>query len=94
MKTVTLGRNGPAVSRIGLGCMGMSDFYGLADRQGSIATIHAAMDAGISLLDTGDLYGMGHNELLLREALAGGKRDQAFIAVKCIRSPRCRSNTR
>jgi aryl-alcohol dehydrogenase-like predicted oxidoreductase len=77
-----LGRNGPIVSRIGLGCMGMSAFYGPADRAESIATIHASMDAGVTLLDTGDFYGMGHNELLLREALAGGRRDDAFIQVK------------
>jgi pyridoxine 4-dehydrogenase len=66
-----LGKNGPTVSAIGLGCMGMSDFYGPTDRTESIATIHAALDAGITLLDTGDFYGMGDNELLLREALAG-----------------------
>jgi hypothetical protein len=65
----TLGRNGLTVSAIGLGCMGMSDFYGPADRGESIATIHAALDAGITLLDTGDFYGMGHNEMLIREAL-------------------------
>ena len=78
----TLGKNGPAVSDIGLGCMGMSDFYGPADEAESIATIHAALDAGITLLDTGDYYGMGHNELLLREALRGRKREQAVISVK------------
>ena len=60
-----LGSNGPDVSAIGLGCMGMSDFYGPADKTESITTIHAAHDAGITLLDTGDFYGMGHNELLL-----------------------------
>lgn len=80
--TKHLGRNGPAVSTIGLGCMGMSDAYGPADRAESIATIHAAMEAGVTMLDTGDFYGMGDNEMLLREALAGGKREQAFIAVK------------
>lgn len=77
-----LGTNGATVSAIGLGCMGMSDFYGPADRAESIATIHAALDAGVTLLDTGDFYGMGHNELLLQEALAGRKRDEVFIAVK------------
>jgi len=77
-----LGRNGPEVSAIGLGCMGMSDFYGPADEAESVATIHAALEAGITLLDTGDFYGMGHNELVLREALKGGKRKQAFIQVK------------
>ena len=70
MNTRTLGTNGPAVSAIGLGCMGMSDLYGPADRDEGIATIHAALDAGITLLDTGDFYGMGHNELLIRDALA------------------------
>jgi aryl-alcohol dehydrogenase-like predicted oxidoreductase len=78
----TLGATGPSVSSIGLGCMGMSDFYGPADEQESIATLHAAMDAGITLLDTGDYYGMGHNELLLREALRGRARERAVISVK------------
>jgi aryl-alcohol dehydrogenase-like predicted oxidoreductase len=62
--------------------MGMSDFYGSADRTESIATIHAALEAGVTLFDTGDFYGMGHNELLLREALQGTKRESAFIQVK------------
>jgi pyridoxine 4-dehydrogenase len=62
--------------------MGMSDFYGPADRSESIATIHAALDAGITLLDTGDFYGMGHNEMLIREALAGCNRDNLTISVK------------
>jgi len=82
MKTRTLGTNGPRVSALGLGCMGMSDFYGPADRSESIATIHAALDAGISLLDTGDFYGMGHNEMLIREALAARPREEVFLAVK------------
>ena len=69
IETTTLGRGGPVVSRAGLGLMGMSGIYGQADDQESIATIHAAVDAGITLLDTGDFYGMGHNELLLRDAL-------------------------
>lgn len=77
-----LGTNGPRVSALGLGLMGMSDFYGPADEAESIATIHAALDAGITLLDTGDLYGMGHNELLLRDALRGRARDQVVISVK------------
>src|SRR5258708_22681113 len=77
-----LGATGPKVSVIGLGCMGMSDFYGPADRGESIATIHAALDAGITLLDTGDFYGMGHNEMLIREALAGRSRDKVQISVK------------
>ncbi|HEY0331209.1 MAG TPA: aldo/keto reductase [Rhodopseudomonas sp.] len=78
----TLGRSGPTVSALGLGCMGMSDFYGPADRGESIATIHAALDAGITLLDTGDFYGIGHNELLIREALAARGRDGVQISVK------------
>lgn len=77
-----LGRTGPHVSAIGLGCMGMSDLYGPADRAESIATIHAALDAGITLLDTGDFYGMGHNELLIAEALKGRDRDKVAISVK------------
>jgi pyridoxine 4-dehydrogenase len=77
-----LGITGPDVSVLGLGCMGMSGMYGPADRAESIATIHAALDAGVSLLDTGDLYGMGHNEMLIREALAGGHHDNALISVK------------
>src|SRR3954463_13187488 len=82
MEQRRLGSNGPLVSALGLGCMGMSDFYGPADDKESLATIDAALEAGVTLLDTGDFYGMGHNELLLREALKGGKRDRAFIQVK------------
>lgn len=84
LQTRTLGKNGPQLAAIGLGCMGMSDFYGSkADRNDtqSIATIHAALDAGISLFDTGDFYGVGHNEMLLGRALAG-RREQAVISVK------------
>ncbi len=77
-----LGRGGPAVFPLGLGCMGMSDFYGPADDAESIATIRAALDAGVTLLDTGDFYGMGHNELLLRDALRGRPRDAVLISVK------------
>lgn len=77
----TLGNEGPAVSALGLGCMGMSDFYGPSDREAALATIAEALDAGITLLDTGDFYGMGHNEMLLAEALRG-KREKAFIQVK------------
>jgi len=82
MEQRKLGSTGPIVSALGLGCMGMSDFYGPADRSESIATIHAALDAGITLLDTGDFYGMGHNEMLIREALAGRSRDNLQISVK------------
>ena len=69
MRTTTLGRGGPVVSRAGLGLMGMSGIYGPADEDESMATIRAALDAGITLLDTGDFYGMGHNELLLARVL-------------------------
>ena len=82
MQRRQLGNSGPSVSAIGLGCMGMSDMYGPADRKESIATIRAALDAGITLLDTGDFYGMGHNELLIREALAGRSHPNALISVK------------
>lgn len=82
MKHHTLGRNGPQVSALGLGCMGMSDAYGSTSRDESIATVHAALDAGVTLLDTGDFYGMGHNEMLLGEALAGRSRDSYQLSVK------------
>lgn len=82
MKMCALGRGGPEVSRVGLGLMGMSGIYGRADDTESIATIHAALDAGITLLDTADFYGMGHNELLLCQALTGGRRESVFIQVK------------
>jgi aryl-alcohol dehydrogenase-like predicted oxidoreductase len=77
-----LGPNGPRISALGLGCMGLSGAYGPSDEATSIATIHAAQEAGITWLDTGDFYDMGHNEMLLREALKGGRRDRAFLAVK------------
>jgi aryl-alcohol dehydrogenase-like predicted oxidoreductase len=80
--TRTLGSTGPTVSDLGLGAMGMSDFYGPADRGESIATIHAALDAGINLIDTGDFYGMGHNEMLIAEALRDRNRDDVIISVK------------
>jgi aryl-alcohol dehydrogenase-like predicted oxidoreductase len=82
METTTLGAGGPLVSRAGLGLMGMSGIYGPADETESIATIRAALDAGITLLDTGDFYGMGHNELLLRDALRGADRGSVFVQVK------------
>ncbi|MEU8361514.1 aldo/keto reductase [Nonomuraea sp. NPDC048882] len=78
----TLGTDGLAVSDLGLGCMGMTDLYGPADKAEAIATIHAALDAGITLLDTGDFYGMGANELLIAEALRGRPRDAVRISVK------------
>jgi aryl-alcohol dehydrogenase-like predicted oxidoreductase len=82
MKFRTLGKHNLHVSALGLGCMGMSDMYGATERSESIATIHAALDAGISLLDTGDFYGMGHNEMLVGEALAGRLRDSYLLSVK------------
>ena len=82
MKYVTLGKTGPQVSAFGLGCMGMSGMYGPSDRAESIATIHEAMEAGVTLLDTGDFYGMGHNELLIAEALKGKDRDKVQLSVK------------
>ena len=77
-----LGRGGPSVSMVGLGCMAMSGMYGPADRAESIATIHAALDAGVTLLDTGDFYGMGHNEMLIGEAVRGMPRDAYQLSVK------------
>jgi aryl-alcohol dehydrogenase-like predicted oxidoreductase len=90
MDSRSLGVAGPNVSAIGLGCMGMSDLYGPADRAESIATIHAALDAGMTLFDTGDYYGMGHNELLLQEAMKGRKRVDFLLSVKfgALRDPR------
>ena len=83
MQTVTLGRSGPPVGILGLGCMGMSPgVYGAADEAESIATIHAARDAGVTLFDTGDFYGMGHNEMLIRRALENVPRSQIVISVK------------
>jgi aryl-alcohol dehydrogenase-like predicted oxidoreductase len=82
MITRLLGSSGIQVSTIGLGCMGMSGAYGPADEAESIATIQTALEAGINLLDSGDFYGMGHNELLLRQALRGRSRQQVVLSVK------------
>ena len=85
IQTRTLGTTGPQVSALGLGCMGMSALYGDADRAESIATIHAALEAGVTLLDTGDFYAMGHNEILIGEALrtaSAARREQALTSVK------------
>src|SRR5579863_2254711 len=81
MKTTQLGTGGPRVSAMALGCMGMSGMYGPSDEAESIATIHAAIDAGINVLDTGDFYGMGHNEMLIGRAIQG-RRDQVLLSVK------------
>ena len=81
MKQRALGKNGPLVSALGLGCMGMSDFYGARDDAESTATIHRALDRGLSFLDTADMYGFGDNEELVGRALAGRRR-QAFLATK------------
>lgn len=83
-----LGATGPAVFPLALGCMGMSGMYGPSDDEESIATIHAALDQGVTLLDTGDFYGTGHNELLIGRALKD-RRDQALLSVKfgALRSP-------
>jgi aryl-alcohol dehydrogenase-like predicted oxidoreductase len=82
MRTRTLGRGGPTVSALGLGAMGLSGGYGATDREEGIATVRAALDAGVTLIDTADFYGMGHNELLLAEALRGRDRDSYRLSVK------------
>lgn len=83
-----LGSKGPTVFPLALGCMGMSGMYGGTDERESIATIRAALDAGVTLLDTGDYYGAGHNEMLIRRALEG-RRDEVLLSVKfgALRSP-------
>ncbi|WP_369222658.1 aldo/keto reductase [Streptomyces sp. R39] len=85
IQTRSLGSTGPQVSALGLGCMGMSPLYGEVDRAESIATVHAALDAGVTLLDTGDFYAMGHNEMLIGEALRtapAALREKALTSVK------------
>src|ERR1700687_1819043 len=82
MNRLQLGSNGPRVGALGLGCMGMSGVYGPSDREEGLATLRAALDAGIDLIDTGDFYGMGHNELLIREGLLGRARGGVFISFK------------
>jgi len=78
----SLATTGPTVSALGLGCMGMSGMYGHSDQTESLATIHAYLDAGGTLLDTGDFYGSGHNEWLIRQALEGRNRDEIVLSVK------------
>ncbi|MEU8181272.1 aldo/keto reductase [Micromonospora sp. NPDC049044] len=77
-----LGASGPEVSIIGLGAMGMSDLYGPADEAESVATLHAAIDAGVNLVDTGDFYGSGHNEMLIGRVLRERRRDEVVLSVK------------
>lgn len=82
MKTHHLGKTGPVVSAFGLGCMGMSDMYGPSDRAESLATFDAAVEQGMTLIDTGDFYGMGHNEMLIGEALKRHRREDLVLSVK------------
>src|SRR4051794_29208265 len=92
MKTTKLGAHGPQVSAIGLGCMSMgkSSMYGGAPDDEGVQTIEAAVDRGVTLLDTGDFHGMGDNEMLVGRALKGGRRDKVQISVKFggMRDPR------
>jgi len=82
MRQVQLGKDGPSVSALGLGCLAMSDLYGPADREEGIETIRDALDAGVYLLDTADYYGMGHNELLIRDAIQDRRREEIVLSVK------------
>lgn len=81
MKMHSLGSGGPKVSSIGLGCMGMSEFDGPSDHENALSTISGALEAGVTLFDTDDFYGMGHDEMLLAKGLRG-RRDRAFIQVR------------
>ncbi len=82
IEKTALGATGPTVGRLGLGAMGMSGMYGAADDAESIATIHAALDSGADLIDTGDFYGAGHNEMLIGRAIAGRPREDIRLSVK------------
>src|SRR5262249_37253224 len=81
MQTRKLGTNGPTVSAIGLGCMGMSEFYGQADQTEPLATVEPALEVGMTFLDTADMYGRGHNEELVGRFLRG-RRDRVVLATK------------
>lgn len=83
MQKRRLGRSGLSVSSIGLGLMGMSEFYGQSDREESLRTLHLAIEKGMTFLDTADMYGMGENEKLLGEAIRDHRREDLFIATKC-----------
>ena len=82
MEQRALGRSGPKVSAIGLGCMGMSEFYGKSDDAASVDLIRKAVDLGVTLLDTADMYGVGHNEMLVAQALRNGYRQKVMVATK------------
>src|SRR6266852_4022671 len=92
MKTRELGKSGLRVSALGLGCMGMSEFYGPGDERESIATVHRALDLGVTLLDTADMYGPYKNEELVGRAIRG-RRAEVALATKCgiVRDPKDRS---
>jgi pyridoxine 4-dehydrogenase len=82
MRGRTLGQRGPVVSELGLGCLGLSELYGSPDDEEGLATIHSALEAGVTLLDTGDFYGSGHNEMLIGTALRSHPRDEVVVSVK------------